>query len=428
VRGLFSEGALRTLLLAMSLLALGLPTACSSPAPPPSPGDNAEKAPKAGKAAKAGKARPPRPAADGDIARVVKPAVEDPKAWGDARCNDGSAFGYLLRKTESKTWVIAFEGGFFCDDEVVSCAGRKQKLTSALPGDDGAMTSLANEGAFSRDATVNPLFHDANLVGAQYCSSDLWTGESNERRQTNGDPDGWYFSGRINARVLLASLAKEGLDDADPETKILVVGSSAGGAGVVANLDQLLAAFPKTGRSGRMKVILDGSWVPPQPTDARLPDGAKWGKLQPECDADLRKKGENPSHCVFGTVWWPYVAKTGVPVLIQIAGLDATQLPVFDVRGPADQEKWKEDLLKSLDGVPWVFTGGRRYHTLSLDPGWALGAENKTFRDLVGRFWRGDPPERWILSYEGVAPGGDTPEKQPPSMESVPAVPPATGN
>ncbi len=335
-----------------------------------------------------------------EIASVVKPAERDPEKWANARCNDGTPFSYLVRRTESKTWLIVFEGGFFCDDERISCSGRKERLTTSLPVDAGSKSALQDEGLLSRNVAINPIFNDANLVGAQYCSSDLWTGEDIARRPTQGSPEGWFFAGRHNARALLETLIADGLDDDAPETRVLVLGHSAGGAGVVANLDQITAALPKTAKAGRLKVVLDGSWVPTQPTDEKLPNGAKWGKLHPACHDAAVKSKESPAHCVYGPKWWPYVEKTGVPVLIQIAGLDASQAPVFGIRGPELTAQWKDNLKASLEGVPWVFSVGKRYHTLGLEPSFSTTTAHGGFGDIVGRFWAGEKPERLFPGWD----------------------------
>lgn len=343
-----------------------------------------------------------------EIAEVVKPAMRDGKQWATARCNDGTPFGYLLRRTESKTWVIVLEGGSFCDDGKLPCAGRRPKLLATLPWEDGERAGMQDEGVLSRDAALNPHFHDANMVGAQYCTSDLWTGESAERRPVLVDPQGWYFSGRHNVRAMLGMLATQGLDDSDPGTRVLVVGHSAGGTGVVANLDQLQGALPRTAGAGRLKVVLDGSWIPVQPSDAGLPDADRYGKLHPACHDALAAKGEDPARCAYGPVWWPHVAKSGIPVLVQIAGMDATQAGIFDI-APAAQPEYMQRTRASLDGVPWVFSGARKYHTLALDPGFDVGPPGGSFRDLLGRFWEGGPPERVLHEYD--RPAEPTPKK-----------------
>jgi hypothetical protein len=240
-------------------------------------------------------------------------------------------------------------------------------------------------------------------VDAAYCSSDLWLGDSTDRRPTTGDPDGWYFSGRENVRVLLEALRKlQGLDDGDDATRVLVVGSSAGGAGVVGNLDQIVAALPRTAAAGRLKVVLDGSWVPDLPPDLVLPDAAKWGPVHPACDKDLRARGEEPRRCVVGQVWWPYVAATGVPVLVQISGLDQTQTPVFGIDTPEERRSWRARVRAELDALPtWVVSGGNAYHVIATQEQFAVAPEGAdAFRDVLDRFWSGAPPEKVFFAYD----------------------------
>jgi hypothetical protein len=44
----------------------------------------------------------------------------------DALCNDGTPAGYYIRKSisESKTWIIMLEGGYFCND-IETCTQRQ---------------------------------------------------------------------------------------------------------------------------------------------------------------------------------------------------------------------------------------------------------------------------------------------------------------
>lgn len=362
---------------------IGLLWACASaPEPPPAPPEPAPRvAPEAG-------------------AVVVKPATRRPE-WQAARCNDGTPFAYTVRDGAAPTWVINLSGGYFCDDERAPCSERKPRLRSTRPEDDGAPARSKGDGIFSTDPSVNPTFASAHQVDAHYCSSDLWLGDSIERRPTTGDPvNGWYFSGRENVRVLLEALRElEGLDDADPETRVLLLGTSAGGAGVVGNLDQWLAALPRTAAAGRLKVVLDGSWVPTLPPDVVLPDAARWGPVHPECDRDLRARGEDPRRCVYGTVWWPYVQRTGVPVLVQLSGLDRTQTPVFGVDTPEAQAVWQARVRQELGALPWVFSGGHAYHVVAIEDSFAKGADGRSLRELLDRFWTGGAPEQVFFRY-----------------------------
>jgi hypothetical protein len=145
--------------------------------------------------------------------------------------------------------------------------------------------------------------------------------------------------------------------------------------------------------------VLDGSWVPDLPPELALPDAAKWGPVHPACDRDLRSRGEDPRRCVVGKIWWPYVAATGVPVLVQISGLDQTQTPVFGIDTPEEREAWRARVHDELVGLPWLYSGGQPYHVVAAHESFATSGEQPSFRDLLDRFWSGSPPERVLFRY-----------------------------
>lgn len=388
---------------------LWLSAACVTEAPKAS-------APVSGPVAKAkSKAKAKAKAPAGPLAEVIKPAVRDPARWSQARCNDGTPAGLLVRKPEagSTTWVVKVAGGFFCEDEKVPCGGREARLTTTLKGDDGAKVEIGRQGLFSLDAAQNPTFASANHVSLGYCSSDLWLGASTERQPTPAAADGWYFSGRHNFRAAIESLtAQMGLDDSNPDTSVLLVGHSAGGAGVVGNLDVVQELLPGVVGRGKLKVLLDGSWIPTQPVD-KLPTADKWGPVHPTCDKEV----PDGRTCVYGPTWWPYVEKTGIPVLVAISAIDVTQTRVFLPERTAEAaEAWRKNTLASLEGLPWVFSEGRAYHVLSFEPGFHNGpAEGPKFSELVTRFWEGGTPTRVLFGYDlpVKVPAAGEPEAEP---------------
>ncbi|MFT4627349.1 MAG: hypothetical protein ACI8PZ_006033 [Myxococcota bacterium] len=371
----------------------------AEPEPEPAPTARTKSVPRAKTKAKAKDrgATPPAPFV------VVKPAERDAR-WASARCNDGTPFSMDVRDQGSDTWVVQLAGGFFCDDGVVPCSERKQKLTTTLPVSDGASRPLKVAGLFSRSDDVNPDFHGANHVRMNYCSSDLWLGDDTERTPTSGAPEGWFFAGRHNVHAGLEALVTLGLDDATD--RVLLVGYSAGGAGVVGNLDHVIETLPAMTAAGRLKVLLDGSWIPTWDATG-MPDADRWGPVHRACDAAVRARGEDPVRCVFGPEWWPHVEATGVPVLVQISGLDATQLPAFGIDTDAEQEAWRANAAKTLEGLPWVFSLGRRYHVVSLsDEFHRIGPEKQQYRDLVHDFWTGGAPRRVVVGYDRPVPDG----------------------
>lgn len=337
---------------------------------------------------------------------VVKPARRDER-WQNARCNDGSPWSYVIRRTSSPLWVVDLSGGYFCDEERLLCRDRKRPMTTTRPEPDGGRASLKEEGLFSTDEALNPTFARANHVFAHYCSSDLWLGGSLQRQPNSADPEGWWFSGRENVRALTEALEEiEHLDETDPETVILFVGTSAGGAGLVGNLDVIRRALPDAARDGRLKIVIDGGWVPPPPDDSQTPNITRWGPLTARCDAAAKAAGRDPRTCLYGPSWWPEASETGLPILVAVSGLDVAQTPAFGIDTPEEQLDWQMRVKRSLQdsAVPWVFSSATAYHTVAFEPAFRKGPAGQTFREILDRFLAGAPPERVFLRYPEESP------------------------
>lgn len=90
-------------------------------------------------------------------------------------------------------------------------------------------------GILSNDADENPHWHDANHVLVPYCSSDSWSG----RKVVPGSRDGWAFMGSLIVRQVFADLIPLGLNNGGHSSELLMAGSSAGGLGVILNLDKV---------------------------------------------------------------------------------------------------------------------------------------------------------------------------------------------
>jgi len=329
---------------------------------------------------------------------VVKPGEREAR-WAKARCNDGTPFAYTYRPGTSDTWVVHLSGGAFCDESRSMCSDRKPRLITTRPEADGApATPVKSQGVLSPRPGVNPTFADAHHVDAHYCSSDLWLGTSEARQPNSADPDGWYFSGRLHVAALIEALpALHGLDPATD--KVLLVGTSAGGAGLVGNLDQFAEAWPAMVGGGRMKAVVDGAWVADLPESSEPPRAERWGPLQKACADDLSSRGEDPGRCVIGPVWWPHVEPLSVPILVQISGADSFQTTVLGIDTPEELDSWRSTVHDTLQALPWVFSAAHRYHIVAIDPLFAKGPQGSQFRDLLHRFWAGEAPERWIRGY-----------------------------
>ncbi|NWG34394.1 MAG: hypothetical protein HXY42_08130 [Chloroflexi bacterium] len=361
-------------------------------------------------------------------AEMVKPAERDAERWGEARCNDGTPFGFSLQLSpsgQSREWIIYLEGGAFCEDDALDCASRGHRLSSTPDAGDRTFVAMINTGIFNRAAQQNPAFHDANIAFAHYCSSDGWSGATTQKRPTQADPEGWYFSGRANVRAMVEILIQRyGLDDSNPQTRVLFAGSSAGGIGVEVNADTLARLLPRTAADGRLMLVDDGGFIPDFDDPAYRPGEADvplreliiaaydfWGSsLNPLCEAERRQAGEHPGRCFLSAVVYPYLTQPppdglGLPVFIQYSSIDEFALNLHgiedrnDAADAAALERWRANTLASLEGMEWVFSGGARpYHTvLQSDEKMQMGPPGQTFLETLSRFWEGGAPMRIIF-------------------------------
>ena len=361
-------------------------------------------------------------------AEIVKPAERDVAQWSEARCNDGTPFGFWVQLSPEgidRDWVIYLRGGGFCDDRSTSCAQRSKHLTTSLTEPDGSLIGFQGAGLFHRNPEKNPTFYADNYVIAQYCSSDAWSGSTIKLRPTTANPEGWYFSGRENVKAMLEILTQRyGLDDADEKTRILFAGSSAGGIGVETNADIAAERFPQIARDGRLKLVNDGGYIVdfddplhrPGNSDLSVRDLVAanyefWGSSHnPLCETAQRTNGEEPGLCFLGAVNYPYLTQSepqglGLPVLVQLSTLDSSALQLhglMNLNDPQIQpaiENWRTSALRDLKQVNWLFSGGTHaYHTVLLDTqAIQMGPGENTFYKLLTLFWEGGAPVRLIF-------------------------------
>ncbi len=278
--------------------------------------------------------------------------------------------------------------------------------------------TLRTNAIFSPDAGWNPGFHDANKVYAFYCSSDVWSGNTVDRRPTTGDPAGWYFSGRANVKAMVEVLKTYyGLDDTLAGTEVLFAGISAGGQGVQATADVAYRLLPRVARSGRLRLVNDaGSVFVFDDPDHRFLWGDLtfkqamvdaydfWGsKLNPFCERVQSMMGGRRGECFDEVVVYPYTVRPrpyglGLPLFVQHCSIDGFQLRAHHLTGdPESIEDFRANTLLRFGEVSWtwLWSGGAfSYHTtLWRNDRWDMGPEGQTLREVLGRFWEDQPPE-----------------------------------
>ncbi len=165
----------------------------------------------------------------------------DPAKHPLAVCNDGSTPVFYYRRGSgdgANKWVFWFKGGGGCMD-AQSCAGRDHELTSSV----GLPQSKDGEGILSRLPAQNPDFYNWNHVLMHYCTSDSWSGASED----NNNEMNWYFRGYYVVNAIVDAAMDEnivGSPTLREATHVLFAGSSAGAHGLYHNIDRLAQMLP----------------------------------------------------------------------------------------------------------------------------------------------------------------------------------------
>ena len=134
---------------------------------------------------------------------------------------------------------------------------------------DNFPQDIVGNDILSNDSTENPLFHNYSHVLVPYCSSDAWlANRSNPDKMSiaefseERDADNFVYKGRVIFQAVFEELLQDyNLSNA---SELVLVGSSAGGIGVLNNLgwveDRLRNA---SAWNIRILTIIDSSWFIP---------------------------------------------------------------------------------------------------------------------------------------------------------------------
>lgn len=166
-------------------------------------------------------------------------------------CNDGSPAGYYLRKAHgSKRWIVFLEGGWFCGS-ATTCRERHKKMRGLMSSKQWR-TTKRGIGLLSTDPKENPSWWNSNHVFIPYCSSDAWSGNASIETGRRFS----FLGTRILDRVI-EELLSEGLSIA---RHLLLAGSSAGGIGVILNLDRIAKNLKMAGFNVHVRGLTDSGW------------------------------------------------------------------------------------------------------------------------------------------------------------------------
>jgi hypothetical protein len=149
---------------------------------------------------------------------------------------------------------VHLQGGYWCFDEP-SCQARLSE-SPTLTSSSGWSQTAWFTGLLNSTAQVNPVFYEANMAYVMYCSSDMWSGTRPPQAGAAVMPQ-WSFQGvAIIEAVLQDLVAYQGMAAAK---EVLFSGCSAGGQGVVNNLDRIAPLLPAGVK--RLGGLADAGWL-----------------------------------------------------------------------------------------------------------------------------------------------------------------------
>lgn len=237
---------------------------------------------------------------------------------------------YFRRGTNSDHWVVYLEGGGYCWDSG-SCRARWRRRPALMSSSRWPAARRA-PALLSADPDANPLWHASNHVLLPYCSSDMWAGT-----RTMAHPGTRFaFAGRLIVQAVLADLLGSGL-----KGRLLLVGSSAGAAGVMLHADSARRALRSHGV--RVAALADSGWFLDRPARARRPPAATIARLghshwrgSPP-NSCIREHPAEPWLCYFGYHLYPHIR---TPLFVFQYLFDSAQLAAEGVRAPRSRAQW----------------------------------------------------------------------------------------
>ncbi|XP_046398101.1 palmitoleoyl-protein carboxylesterase NOTUM [Ischnura elegans] len=309
-------------------------------------------------------------------------------------CNDGSPAGFYIRKSRgSKEWIVFLEGGWYCYDQM-SCQNRWLRLKYFMTSKQWAETRNVG-GILSQNPEENPYWWDSNHIFVPYCSSDSWSGTRPQPHRWSHQGDSavkYAFMGSYIVQEVIKDLLPLGLAQAN---SLLLAGSSAGGTGVIVNLDRVADNLAELGY-GNIKVrgladsgwFLDNapytsvssspssstfasSWLMTSPAQAVRKGVELWRGLVPErCRQDYP---EEAWRCYFGYRVYPTLR---APLFVFQWLFDEAQMIADNVGPPVTKEQWNyihrtgDSLRKTFVNVTGLFAASCISHTVLTKRDW----------------------------------------------------------
>ncbi|XP_061686210.1 carboxylesterase notum2 [Syngnathoides biaculeatus] len=317
-------------------------------------------------------------------------------------CNDGTPAGFYLKEIRgSRRWLLFLEGGWCCYSKE-TCDSRYQNIPRLMSSSGWPLTK-SGHGILSTQVAENPYWHNTNIVVIPYCSSDVWSGtgpalsppppkqrlgrEKEQNRNANANATEYAFMGSLIIREVIKDLIPKGIKQAKV---VLLSGASAGGTGVLLNIERVANYLQQLGAEAQVRGLVDSGWfleskhqrspncpetVTCSPEDAIKVGLRLWNGVVPDRCRRLYKKGEE-WQCFFGYKLYSTLTS---PLFVVQWLFDEEQLRVENIYiggQHMSNEQWQyvqnlgRELKNSLRDVTAVFAPSCLSHTVITKSNW----------------------------------------------------------
>uniref|UniRef100_A0A8C5G6R7 Uncharacterized protein n=1 Tax=Gouania willdenowi TaxID=441366 RepID=A0A8C5G6R7_GOUWI len=301
-------------------------------------------------------------------------------------CNDGSPAGYYIKESRgSRRWLLFLEGGWYCFNRQ-TCDSRYETMRSLMSSTNWPL-SRTGTGILSSQPEENPHWWNANMVFVPYCSSDVWSGVSPKTDHSKTTLCDYAFMGSLIIKEVINELLNKGLENAKV---LLLAGSSAGGTGVLLNVDQVAEHLGSQGHGEvRVRGLMDSGWfldnkqykftdcldtISCAPTEAIKRGIRYWGGMVPESCRQVHVGEE--WKCFFGYKVFPTLKS---PVFVVQWLFDEAQLTADNIHltgQPVHEDQWRyiqtlgQELRSTLQDVKAIFAPACLSHKLITRTNW----------------------------------------------------------
>ncbi|KAK2141445.1 hypothetical protein LSH36_1096g00010 [Paralvinella palmiformis] len=282
--------------------------------------------------------------------------------------------------------------GWYCFD-YISCQARWVH-TPHLMSSEHWPDRRKGSGILSWDPEENPFLFNANLVYVPYCSSDTWSGTYKARHRGEFS----YMGALIIEEVVKDLVTYHGMSSA---TKLYLAGSSAGGTGVLVNLDRVSAQMSLLAPRVELRGISDSGWFLDNkqynsiecvdahscaPTDGVEKGIILWQGSVPESCKSIYPEREQWK-CYFG---YRIYSTLKTPVFVVQHLFDEAQITADNVGPPIKKEQWQyihnigKDMKQTMMNVSAVFAPACLSHILLTRSEWhRISVQGVTLPDAL---------------------------------------------